>query len=223
LLPATAKFVRVDLVKKGENVGYIMGAGDEIPASLEQIGYKVSVLENKDITTENLKNFDAIILGIRAYNTVDDLKYHQPKLMEYVKNGGTVIVQYNTSHRLVLEDLAPYPLKLSRDRVAVENAEVRILAPKHPVMNTPNKITSADFENWVQERGLYFPNEWDAAFTPILSANDPGETPKDGGLLVAEYGEGYFIYTGYSWFRELPAGVPGAYRIFTNLISIGKK
>lgn len=222
LLPATAKFVRVDLVKKGENVGYIMGAGDEIPASLEQIGYKVTVLENKDITVDNLKKFDAIILGIRAYNTVDDLKYHQPKLMEYVKNGGTVIVQYNTSHRLVLEDLAPYPLKLSRDRVAVENAEVRILAPQHPVMNTPNKITSNDFENWVQERGLYFPSEWDEAFTPILSANDPGETPKDGGLLVAKYGEGYYIYSGYSWFRELPAGVPGAFRIFTNLISIGK-
>lgn len=222
LLPATAKFVRVNLVRKGENVGYIMGAGDEIPASLEQIGYNVSVLENKDITTENLAKFDAVILGIRAYNTVPNLKYHQTKLMEYAKNGGTVIVQYNTSHRLVLEDLAPYPLKLSRDRVAVEEAEVRILAPKHSVMNTPNKITQKDFENWVQERGLYFPNEWDNAFTPILSANDPGETPKDGGLLVAEYGEGYYIYTGYSWFRELPAGVPGAYRIFTNLISIGK-
>jgi LmbE family N-acetylglucosaminyl deacetylase len=222
LMPATAKFVRVDLVKKGENVGYIMGAGDEIPASLEQIGYKVSILANKDITTENLAKFDAIILGIRAYNTVDDLKYHQAKLMEYVKNGGTIVVQYNTSSRLVLDDLAPYPLKLSRDRVAVESAEVRILAPKHPVMNTPNKITAKDFENWVQERGLYFPDKWDEAFTPILSANDPGETPKDGGLLVAKYGEGYYIYTGYSWFRELPAGVPGAFRIFTNLISIGK-
>jgi LmbE family N-acetylglucosaminyl deacetylase len=222
LMPATAKFVRVDLVKKGENVGYIMGAGDEIPASLEQIGYKVSILENKDITVENLAKFDAIILGIRAYNTVNDLKYHQAKLMEYVKNGGTIIVQYNTSSRLVLDDLAPYPLKLSRDRVAVESAEVRILAPKHPVMNTPNKITANDFENWVQERGLYFPDKWDVAFTPILSANDPGETPKDGGLLVAEYGKGYYIYSGYSWFRELPAGVPGAFRIFTNLISIGK-
>lgn len=223
LMPATAKFVRVDLERKGENVGYIMGAGDEIPSSLEQIGYKVSVLENKDITAENLAKFDAIILGIRAYNTVNDLKYHQAKLMEYVKNGGTVIVQYNTSHRMVLDDVAPYPLKLSRDRVAVEEAKVRILEPKHPVMTTPNKITQKDFDNWVQERGLYFPNEWDEAFTPILSANDPGETPKDGGLLVAEYGEGYYIYTGYSWFRELPAGVPGAFRIFTNLISIGKE
>ena len=222
LMPAKAKFVRVDLQKKGENVGYIMGAGDDIPASLEQIGYNVSILENKDITAANLKNFDAVILGIRAYNTVPDLKYHQSTLMDYVKNGGTVIVQYNTSHRMVLDDVAPYPLKLSRDRVAVEEAEVRILKPKHEVMNSPNKITSADFENWVQERGLYFPNEWDKKFTPILSANDPGETPKDGGLLVAEYGEGYYIYSGYSWFRELPAGVPGAYRIFTNLISIGK-
>lgn len=222
LMEAKAKFVRVNLERKGENVGYIMGAGDDIPTSLEQIGYKVTILENKDITAENLAKFDAIILGIRAYNTVNDLKYHQPKLMEYVKNGGTVIVQYNTSHRMVLDEVGPYPLKLSRDRVAVEEAKVRILAPKHPVMNTPNKITSKDFQNWVQERGLYFPNEWDEAYTPILSANDPGETPKDGGLLVAEYGEGYYIYTGYSWFRELPAGVPGAFRIFTNLISIGK-
>lgn len=222
LMPAKAKFVRVDLQKKGENVGYIMGAGDDIPASLEQIGYKVSILENKDITAENLKNFDAVILGVRAYNTVSDLKYHQSTLMDYVKNGGTMIVQYNTSFRMVLDSIAPYSLKLSRDRVAVEEAEVRILAPKHEVMNTPNKITSADFENWVQERGLYFPNEWADQFTPILSANDPGETPKDGGLLVAKYGEGYYIYSGYSWFRELPAGVPGAYRIFTNLISIGK-
>jgi hypothetical protein len=222
LMPSTAKVVRVDLEKKGEKVGYIMGAGDDIPASLEQIGYMVDLLDNKDITVENLKNYDAIILGVRAYNTIDDLKYHQEKLMAYVKNGGTMIVQYNTSHRLVLDDLAPYKLELSRDRVTVEESEVRILAPKHPVMNTPNKITKKDFENWVQERGLYFPNKWDEKFTPILSSNDKGEAPKDGGLLVAEYGEGYYIYTGYSWFRELPAGVPGAFRIFTNLISIGK-
>ena len=199
-----------------------MGAGDDIPASLEQIGYDVSLLENKDITPENLGQFDAIILGVRAYNTVSDLKYHQSTLMNYVKEGGTMIVQYNTSFRLVLDSIAPFSLRLSRDRVAVEEAEVRILAPKHEVMNTPNKITTADFENWVQERGLYFPDKWGEEFTPILSANDPNETPKDGGLLIAKYGKGHYIYSGYSWFRELPAGVPGAYRIFTNLISIGK-
>ncbi len=221
LMTAKTKFVRVDLERKGEKVGYIMGAGDEIPASLEQIGYKVTILEPKDITPENLVNFDAVILGIRAYNTVEDLKYQQPMLMEYAKNGGTVVVQYNTNGQLVLDNIAPFPLKISRDRVAVETAEVRILAPQHPIMTTPNLITEKDFENWVQERGLYFASEWDEAFTPILSSNDPNETAKDGGLLVAQYGKGYYIYTGYSWFRELPAGVPGAFRIFTNLISIG--
>ena len=143
--------------------------------------------------------------------------------MEYVENGGTMIVQYNTGHRLVTKDVAPYPLKISRERVSKEDAEIRILQPEHEVLNFPNKITQKDFEGWVQERGLYFPNEWDEQFEAILSSNDPGETPKDGGLLIAKYGEGYYIYTGYSWFRELPAGVAGAYRIFTNLISIGKR
>ncbi|MEM9821265.1 MAG: LmbE family protein, partial [Bacteroidota bacterium] len=140
-----------------------------------------------------------------------------------VKEGGTLIVQYNTSRRLATRDLGPYPLKLSRDRVTVEEAEVRFLQPNHRVLNYPNKITKADFNDWVQERGLYFPNEWDERYDAILSSNDPNETPKDGGLLMTTYGKGYYIYTGYSWFRELPAGVPGAYRLFTNLISIGQR
>ena len=202
-----------------------MGAGDEIPASLEQIGYDVDVLEDREISLNNLKKYDALIMGIRAYNTVDRLKFHQPKLLEYVKQGGTMIVQYNTTWRLSFpsEELAPYPMKLSRDRVASETAEVRFLLPEHEVLNYPNKITDEDFEGWVQERGLYFPNEWDEEnFEAILSCNDPGEDPKDGGLLIAKYGEGYYIYTGYSWFRELPAGVAGAFRLFTNMISIGK-
>lgn len=218
---AEAKVVKVNLEKKGERIGYIMGAGDNIPASLEQIGYQVHLLNGK-ITPENLARYDAVILGIRAYNTVDRLKYQQDELMEYVRNGGTMIVQYNTSFRLVTENFSPYPLRLSRDRVTVEEAPVRILKPDHPVMNFPNKITPADFEHWVQERGLYFPDEWDDRFVAILSSHDPGEKPRNGGLLVTRYGKGYYIYTGYSWFRELPAGVPGAYRIFTNLISIGK-
>lgn len=222
---AGVKVVKIDLQKAGSRVGYFMGAGDEIPASLEQIGYEVTLLNDRDMTVDNLQTFDAIIMGIRAYNTQDRLKFHQEKLLEYVKNGGTMIVQYNTSGRLKVpeEELAPYPLEMSRDRVTVEEAEVRFLEPGHPVLNYPNKITPEDFEGWVQERGLYFPDKWDDAFTPILSSNDPGEDPKDGGLLVAEYGEGHYIYTGYSWFRELPAGVPGAYRIFANLISIGKE
>ncbi|MEO9804843.1 MAG: PIG-L family deacetylase [Reichenbachiella sp.] len=218
-----AKVVKVELEKRGTNVGYIAGSGDEIPASLEQIGYKVTELTNGNITAEKMKTYDAVIVGIRGYNTNERLKFYQEELMTYVKNGGTMIVQYNTAHQLVTKDLGPYPFKLSRDRVAVEEAEIRILKPDHPILNLPNKITSADFDGWVQERGLYFPNEWDENYDAILSSNDPGEDARDGGLLVTKYGEGYYIYSGYSWFRELPAGVPGAYRIFTNMISIGKE
>ena len=181
-----------------------MGAGDKIPESLEQIGYQVDLLEDKDIRVDNLKKYDAVIIGIRAYNTNDRIKFQQPKLMEYVKNGGTVIVQYNTAHRLKTKDLGPYPFKLSRKRVSTEEAEVRILKPDHSVINYPNKITQKDFEGWVQERGLYFPNEWDDRYEAILSSNDPGEDPNDGGLLVTKYGTGHFVYSGYSWFRELP-------------------
>lgn len=222
---ASVKVVKIDIEKAGSRVGYFMGAGDEIPASLEQIGYDVTLLDDRDLTPSNLRTFDAIIMGVRAYNTQERLKFHQEKLLDYVKNGGTLIVQYNTSGRLQIpqEQLAPYPLEISRDRVTVEEAEVRFLEPEHPILNYPNEITSKDFDGWVQERGLYFPNKWDEAFTPILSSNDPGEDPKDGGLLVAKYGEGYYIYSGYSWFRELPAGVPGAYRLFANMISIGKE
>lgn len=222
---ASAKVVNIDLKKAGYRIGYIMGAGDDIPSSLEQMGYEVTILEDKDITTGNLATFDAVVMGVRAYNTIDRLKFQQSKLMDYVKNGGTMLVQYNTSFRLKvpMNELAPYPIKLSRDRVSVEEAEVRFLKPNHAVLNWPNKITQKDFEGWVQERGLYFPNEWDDQYEAILSANDPGEPPRNGGLLVAQYGKGYYIYSGYSWFRELPAGVPGAYRIFANLVSIGQR
>lgn len=224
--PEESKVVRLDIKKRGNNIGYIMGAGDEIPASLEQIGYTVTELKDGEIIAGNLNQYDAIILGIRAYNTVERLKFYQPKLLEYVEQGGTMIVQYNTTWRLKMdkEKIAPYKMNLSRDRVTVEEAEVRMLVPDHEILNYPNKITSKDFDGWVQERGLYFANEWDKEkFTAILSANDPGEDPKDGGLLVAKHGKGYYIYSGYSWFRELPAGVPGAYRLFTNMISVGKE
>ncbi len=220
LQSAQTKAVKIELEKSGNNIGYIMGAGDEIPANLEQIGYNVELLNPESLDPIQLAKYDAVILGIRAFNTKPALKFSKSALMEYVKQGGNLIVQYNTNRRLVTEDIAPYPMKLSRDRVSVEEAEVRFLAPNHPVLNTPNKITQADFDGWVQERGLYFANEWDDAFTPILSANDPGETPKDGGMLIASYGKGNYIYSGYSWFRELPAGVPGAYRLFANMISL---
>ncbi len=224
--PEESKVVRLDIKKRGQNIGYIMGAGDEIPTSLEQIGYNVTQLKDAEIIAGNLDKYDAIILGIRAYNTVERLKFYQPKLFDYVEKGGTMIVQYNTTWRLKMdkEKIAPYKMNLSRDRVTVEEAEVRMLVPDHSILNYPNKITSKDFDGWVQERGLYFANDWDKEkFTAILSANDPGEDPKDGGLLVAQHGKGYYIYSGYSWFRELPAGVPGAYRLFTNMISIGKE
>ncbi|MEO0339030.1 MAG: LmbE family protein, partial [Bacteroidota bacterium] len=225
LREAKSKIVKIDIKKAGERIAYIMGAGDAIPQSLEQIGYKVDILEDQEITAENLRNYDALVMGIRAYNTNDRLKFYQEKLLDYVENGGTMIVQYNTTRRLKVpnEKLGPYPLKLSRDRVAVEEAEIRILDPENEVLNFPNKITQKDFEGWVQERGLYFPNEWDERYTAVLSSNDPGETPKDGGLLVTRYGSGYYIYSGYSWFRELPAGVPGAFRLFANMLSIGKE
>lgn len=224
LRPAKAKVNKLKIEKRGEKIAYIMGAGDQIPASLEQIGYQVDLLQVEDISVDKLKAYDALILGIRAYNTVDRIEFVQPVLMEYVHQGGTMIVQYNTTRRLRLpsKEIGPYPFQLSRDRVTVEEAEVSFLAPDHPVLNFPNEITQADFAGWVQERGLYFPDEWDERYEPILSAHDPGEDPKDGGLLVAEYGDGYYLYTGYSWFRELPAGVSGAFRFFANMISIGK-
>jgi hypothetical protein len=218
--PAEAKIVRADIRKRGQLVGYIPGAGDEVPQSLQQIGYEIKVLDPSDITAENLARFDAVVLGIRAYNTQDRIADLQSKLLDYAQAGGVVVAQYNTTADLKTKEIGPYPLEISRDRVTDETAEVRILAPDHPVMNTPNKISSEDFKGWVQERGLYFPNKWDPRWTPILSSNDPGEKPLDGGLLVAKSGKGYFVYTGYSWFRQLPAGVPGAYRLFANVVSL---
>jgi hypothetical protein len=165
-----------------------------------------------------------VVVGIRAYNVVDEMQAKQPLILDYVKSGGTLIAQYNTSGRWGDTKIgAPYEMQLSRDRVTDENSEVRILAENHPIMNFPNKLTQKDFEGWTQERGLYFPNKWDDAYTPILSMNDKGETAKDGSLLVAPYGDGHYIYTGLSFFRELPAGVSGAYKLFANMLSIGKQ
>ena len=174
----------------------------------------------EDISTENLKKYDAVVLGIRAYNVVKALKFKQKYLLEYVENGGNMIVQYNTSRNLDVG--APFSLNLSRDRVTDEFAEVRILDKSHSLLNFPNKITNKDFEGWVQERGLYFPGSWSKEYTPILSMNDKNEAPKKGSLLIAKYGKGNYIYTGLSFFRELPAGVFGAYKLFANMLSVGK-
>jgi hypothetical protein len=219
--PAEARLVHADIQKKGQLIGYVQGAGDDIPQALEQIGYRVKVLGEDEIKAPNLAQFRAVVLGIRAYNTQERIANWLPQLLDYVKGGGVVISQYNTTAELKTKDIGPYPLEISRDRVTDESAEVRILAPNHPLLNTPNKITARDFEGWVQERGLYFPNKWDPAWVPILSSNDPKEKPLDGGLLVAKSGKGYFVYTGYSWFRQLPAGVPGPYRLFANMVSLG--
>ena len=224
LLPARLKVVRLNVEKAGQHVGYVMGAGDAIPENLEAIGYTVHLLQPSDLSKEQLRNMDALVVGIRAYNVLDELPFKQDILMEYVREGGTMIVQYNTSGRgnADFSANAPYPLRLSRDRVSDETARVSILQPNHPLLNFPNQIREEDFNNWVQERGLYFPDQWDTAYTPLLAMNDPGESVKKGSLLVAPYGEGYYIYTGLSFFRELPAGVPGAFKLFSNMLSIGK-
>ncbi|MDG1572788.1 PIG-L family deacetylase [Robiginitalea sp. M366] len=224
LMPAQVKVVRLQVEKAGQHIGYVMGAGDALPQALEAIGYTVHPLATEDITEENLKPLDAVVLGIRAYNVLDDLPFKNPALLEYVKAGGTLVVQYNTSGRgnRDFSSLAPYPLQLSRDRVSDEDAQVTLLEPNHPLLSFPNTIGEADFNGWVQERGLYFPDQWDAAYTPLLSMQDPGEPARKGSLLVAPYGEGHYIYTGLSFFREMPAGVSGAFKLFANMLSIGK-
>ena len=223
LLPkAVARLVRVDIKHEGNTIGYIKGAGDDIPVALRNMGYEVTELKNGEVTAANLAKLNAVVLGVRAFNTNERLRFLMPELLNYVKNGGTLVIQYNTNFDLG-STYSPYPLKISRDRVAEEDAEVRILKPDHPALNFPNKITKADFEGWVQERGLYFPDTWDSNFEALLSMNDKDEKPKDGSLLIARYGEGFYVYTGLSFFRELPEGVPGAYKLFANLVSLGKR
>ena len=220
--PARAKLVRAPIENKAARVVYLPGAGDAVGESLREIGSDVKLLDDHEVKADNLAQFDAVVIGVRASNAHPNrVSAWMPELLAFAKKGGVVIMQYTTTPGPKPEHL-PYPLKVSRDRVTDETAEVRMLAPEHPVLNFPNKITAADFNGWIQERGLYFPNEWDKAWTPILSSNDPGEKPMDGGLLVARVEKGWFVYTGYAWFRELPAGVPGAYRLFANMISLGK-
>ena len=222
LQPSEGKLVKLDIQIKGKNIGYLVGAGDEVGKYLENIGYTINYINPNEINAVQLAKFDAVILGIRAYNTIEELKFKQKELFKYVENGGNLIVQYNTTSGLLTKEIAPYDLTISRDRVTNEKATVTLLDPKNPVLNTPNKITSKDFENWIQEQGLYYPNKWDKAFTPILSAADDGEEQTKGALLIAKYGKGNYIYTGLSFFRELPEGVPGAYRLLANIISLEK-
>lgn len=215
--------IRIDLKRIGQKIAYIPGAGDQVAEHLSLIGYDVTEILPDQVQADILKTYDAAVVGVRAFNTYENAAVLNEALNTYCKNGGTVIIQYNTSRGLKTDQIGPYMLKLSRDRVTEEKASVEFLVPDHSVLNVPNKISASDFEGWVQERGLYFPGEWGDEFSPILSMRDEGEKPLHGSLLVAKYGEGYFVYTGLSFFRELPAGVSGAYRIFANLIALGKK
>lgn len=216
------KAIKMDLKCAGTKLGYIMGSGDEVADSLINCGYQVTLLDDDMLDKADLDQFDAIIAGIRAYNTRERLKNTSRRLLQYVKDGGIFIVQYNVSRGLQTENIGPYPFTIGRERVSEETAPVILLNPKHSLLNFPNKITQKDFNGWVQERGLYFASEWDDRYEVILVSSDANESDKKGGLLYTHYGKGVFIYTGYSWFRQLPAGVPGAYRLFANLISSGE-
>jgi hypothetical protein len=224
LTPAEVRLQPVDLRRDGRRIGYIEGAGDEVARSLEQVGYQVVLLDEAALATAPLGGFDAIVTGVRAFNTNDRLGYHHPRLMEYVKAGGTLVVQYNTSNRLsrVQGRIGPLPFEIGRDRVTDETAAVHFEQPGHSVLSYPNRITPADFEGWVQERGLYFAQTWDKGYQAPLSMADPGDSPQRGSLIVARHGKGAFLYTGLAFFRQLPAGVPGAYRLFANLVANGR-
>ncbi len=224
--PARLKVVSVDYAIRGKAVGYLPGAGDSTAENLEQLGYTVTTLTGADLTPEKLKALDAVVIGVRAFNERKDLRANLPGLFAYVENGGTVIAQYNRPGGS-LPPLAPFELSIAGAapplRVTDETAPVTFLAPEHRALTTPNKIGPADFEGWVQERGAYFPSKWDEAkFTSILAMSDPGEKQPNSSVLIAQHGKGYYVYTGVAFFRQLPAGVPGAYRLFANLVSLGK-
>jgi LmbE family N-acetylglucosaminyl deacetylase len=221
---AEAKLVKVDVKKTFNTVGYIQGAGDEVPASLEQMGYRVVMITDEQLQNGNLNEFPAIVLGVRAFNTNEKLQQYKQRVFDYVKDGGNLIVQYNTNSFFgpLKDQISPVPFKLSRDRVTIEEAPVTFLLPEHPVLNFPNKITNTDFDGWIQERGIYFGTDMDSSFQCPLSMNDPGEKPNKGSLIIAKYGKGNYVYTGLAFFRELPAGVPGAYRLFANILSLSK-
>ena len=212
--------VNVKTIKK--NIGYVVGAGDKVPQALEQLGFKVTLLSEADLTTGNLKQFDAIFTGIRAYNVHPFLSNKYDVLMDYVNQGGNFIVQFNTNNQFgpVKSKMSPYPFSISRNRVTDETADVTFLLPKHQVLNYPNKITALDFEGWIQERSVYEADNFDSKYEAPLSMSDPGATATNGSLIIGKYGKGNFVYTGLALFRELPAGVPGAYRLLANLIAL---
>ncbi len=221
--PALQRVSMVDVkVPKDLKAGYIMGAGDDIPAVLQQVGIDVTLIPPEKLASEDLSRYGTLVLGIRAYDTQKDVAANNKKLLDYVSNGGTLVVQYNAGVAdFNAGHFTPYPVELTRQRVSVEEAPVQILDPQDSLFHYPNQITQRDFDGWVQERGLNFMGQWDDHFKPLLASNDPGEPPQKGGLLLARYGKGIYIYTGYAFFRELPAGVPGAIRLYVNVLSAG--
>ncbi|MEO7734985.1 MAG: NEW3 domain-containing protein, partial [Kofleriaceae bacterium] len=220
LRPAAVQLVPLQIKLPAGRVAYVRGSGDSIAGDLTHVGFTVDDLDDEALRTGDLSRYATIILGIRAYNTRDAVRAAHARLLAYVERGGTLIVQYNT---LALDGpVGPYGLELGRDRITDETAAPTFIDPKDPLLNTPNKITPADFDGWVQERGIYFASKWDAHYHPVLRFSDPHEGPLDGALVVARHGKGRYIYTGLVLFRELPAGVPGAYRLFANLIGAGR-
>jgi len=220
--PADVMLVPEDVAVSVKTVGFIEGAGDEMPQALARLGVVVERIDPATAQASDLARCDAIVTGIRAYNTVRALTRFQSKLLEYVEAGGTLVVQYNTNGSDLLLDakkIGPYPFALTRSRVTVEEATPTFLAPQHALMNVPNKLDASDFEGWVQERGLYFAGELAPEYTALIAWNDPGEQPLNGGLIACDHGKGRFVYTGISLFRQLPAGVPGSYRLLANLIA----
>jgi hypothetical protein len=223
---AEVALTNLNVQKTGVKVGYITRAGDGVANAIAQMGYEVTMISESNINGINWSDFQAVVVGIRAYNTQEWLVGYSQQIFDYIQQGGNYIVQYNTASRF-LEDKAlipaPFPFDLSNGRVTEEDSPVTFELPEHPVLNRPNKITQADFDHWVQERGLYFAKTWDAAYATPISWHDTGLQPELGGLIIADFGEGAFMYTGISFFRELPAGVPGAYRLLANLISYEKE
>jgi hypothetical protein len=228
LAHADVQLVAFPLERRGTRIGYIPGPGDEIPASLRQAGYSVTTISDAVLADaaasqsgSAFANFDAVVTGVRAFNSNARLRVADSALLAYGLAGGTVVVQYNTNNRLspLTTPIGPFPFEIGHERVTDENAPVTFISPAHSILNYPNKITQPDFSGWLQERGLYFAANWDARYQTVVSMNDPGEGALPGGILVARYGKGTFIYTGLAFFRQLPAGVPGAYRLFANLLA----
>ena len=216
---AEASLVKLDLKTAGKRIAYLPGAGDLVPDALKQVGFEVSVLNENLLINTDLSKFDAIVTGVRVYNIEPRMKFMNDKLLKYVENGGVLLVQYNVNQPLQINNIGPYPFTVSRERVTEEDAPIKVTDPSLKVFNYPNKISEKDFEGWIQERGIYYVANADTNYQLPLSMKDTGEREQNGALLIADYGKGRFVYTGLSFFRQLPAAVPGAYRLFVNLIS----